>query len=383
MKLFSRFLIPVYILTIVALFLYSYTQVDLSLTLSRVSLWQTVEKWFQYIGYFNRPLSTALFLGILTLLGFCYWGFAVGKMKRKTLWILIFFTAVVLVFSYNAFSYDLFNYIFDAKIVTHYMQNPYTHRALDFSGDPMLSFMHWVERTYPYGPVWLFVTVPVSFIGLQIFLPTFFLFKGIAALSYVGICWSVEKILQKTDKDNALLGLSLFAFSPLVIIEGLVSAHNDMLMIVFASFALLTFVSRKSVWSFLLLFLSIGVKFATAVLLPLWIIGFFFKKKGSVHQLSVISFIFLAVAAIAASLRTNFQPWYLLFLFPFAALIYKQKGILVGFSIFSTLSLLQYVPFLYTGNWDKPIPSILSVMLWSSLGLSIIAAGIISIAKRR
>lgn len=390
MKLLLRFLVPFYIITILALFFYSYTQVDLSLTLSRISVWQVIEKSFQYIGYFQRPVSTYLYAGILAALFSCSIFFMIltkrQKLQRKTVWGLLLFTAVLLTFSYNAFSYDLFNYIFDAKIITHYFQNPYVHMALDFPKDPMLSFMHWTQRTYPYGPVWLAVTVPLSFVGLQYFLPTFYLFKLLASVSYLVTAWVIEKILDKTDDKESLFGLSLFAFSPLVIIEGLVSAHNDMVMVEFSSLALLAFVNRKSIRSFLLLFLSIGVKFATAVLLPLWIIGFFVKKKGDVQQLALISFVLLIIPVIFASIRTNFQPWYLLFLFPFAALYPKRIALIAGFSIFSFTALFQYIPFLFTGNWDPPIPGILSIMLWSGLGFSCatsLVIGLFRIAKRK
>lgn len=379
----TKFFITLYIAAIVGFFFYSYTQVDLSLTLSRLSIWQIIEKAFQYIGYFQRPLSTAIYLALLSMVTIAYLGLLQSVRSGKTVWRLIIFTAVVLTFAYNAFSYDLFNYIFDAKIVTHYFQNPYIHKALDFPQDPMLSFMHWVQRTYPYGPVWLLVTVPVSFVGLQIFLPTLFLFKALGSISYLGICWAIEKILKKTNPQEALQGLLLFAFSPLVIVEGLISAHNDMVMIVFISLSLLAFVYKKSVWSFLLLFLSIGVKFATAVLLPLWIIGFFVKKKGELHQLALVSFVLLMIPVIFASVRTNFQPWYLLFLFPFAALFPKRIAIVTAFTIFSIASLLQYVPFLYTGNWDPPIPFILSLMLWSSLGMSIVVGLLMLVVAKR
>lgn len=387
----TRFFSVFYILTIVGLFFYSYTQVDLSLTLSRISLWQVVEKAFQYIGYFQRPLSTALYCTLLVALFLSYSGLLVLLYKkilsRKVVWALIIISATLLTFSYNAFSYDLFNYIFDAKIITHYFQNPYLHRAFDFPTDPMLSFMHWTDRTYPYGPIWLLVTVPISFIGLQIFLPTFFLFKALASAGYLIICWSIEKILKKTQPDTALVGLGIFAFSPLVIIEGLVSSHNDMVMIAFASLALVAFVNKKSIWSFLLLFLSIGIKFATAVLLPLWIIGIFIKKRGDVEKLAIVSIILLIIPVVLASVRTNFQPWYILFLFPFVALLPKRFEVVTAYAIFSFASLIQYIPFLYTGNWDKPIPSILSVMLWSGIVLSLVVGGIVGffhlIAKRK
>lgn len=393
MKVLSKIASSLFVLTIISLFLYSYTQVDLSLTLSRMSLWQVIEKAFQYIGYFQRPLSTGLYISILLLMYFCYVCFLIAIHKkqynRKTIWSLILFTAVLLTFSYNAFSYDLFNYIFDAKIVTHYFQNPYIHKALDFPQDPMLSFMHWTQRTYPYGPIWLLITVPISFIGLQIFLPTLFLFKAIGSVSYVVTCLAIEKILKKTDPQNSLLGLGIFAFSPLVLVEGLVSAHNDMAMVVLATLSLLFLLNKKYVWSFLVLFLSIGIKFATAMLLPLWVIWLFIKKKEqATTAFFFISFLFLIVPVIFATLRTNFQPWYILFLFPFAALLPRRIELVIGFTFFSLAILLQYIPFLYTGNWNPPIPQILEYMLWLGLGISIAVSfctlvGQIFIAKKK
>ena len=86
-----------------------------------------------------------------------YFLYAVYKKKinKKIIRNLIVITSIGLGFSYVAFSYDLFNYIFDAKIITFYHQNPYFHKALDYPGDPMLSFMRWTHRVYPYGPIWL------------------------------------------------------------------------------------------------------------------------------------------------------------------------------------------------------------------------------------
>ena len=132
-----------YFFVAIALFFYSFTQVDLSLTLSRVSIYQTVEKYFQHIGYFNRPESTVIFIALLILMFSYYLYFLrqayAKKIKIKQIWILIIGTAAILALSYNAFSYDLFNYIFDAKIITHYHQNPYFHKALMNAYDRLLA----------------------------------------------------------------------------------------------------------------------------------------------------------------------------------------------------------------------------------------------------
>jgi len=231
-----------YLLSAIGLFFYSFTQIDLGLTLSRVSVWQTAEKFFKSIGYFNRPMSALIFI-IITLLLFTFYLLILNNIRkkeisRKTIWSLIIATTVILTFSYNAFSYDLFNYMFDAKIVTFYNQNPFVYKALDFPGDPMLSFMHWTHRLYPYGPTWLGLTVPLSFLGMQVFLPTFFLFKIMISATFLGTVYFISRILQKISPENELFGVAFFALNPLVIIESLVSAHNDITMIFFAMWAL-------------------------------------------------------------------------------------------------------------------------------------------------
>src|SRR3990167_481445 len=127
----SKFKVSIvgYLIAVVGLFLYSFTQIDLGLTLSQVSVWQTAEKFFKNIGYFQRPFSSFLFISIVLLL-FTFYLLILNAIRKKeiskkTIWFLIISITILLTFSYNAFSYDLFNYIFDAKIVTYYNQNPY------------------------------------------------------------------------------------------------------------------------------------------------------------------------------------------------------------------------------------------------------------------
>ena len=133
-----------------ALVFYSFTQVDLSLTLMRVDFWQMIQKSFQYIGYYNRPLSTVIFVLIVFALSFQYFVLLLlsykNRITKRTLWVLIFLTSIILLFSYPAFSYDIFNYMFYAKTIAFYGKNPYQVVPLDFTGvEPWLSFMHWTH----------------------------------------------------------------------------------------------------------------------------------------------------------------------------------------------------------------------------------------------
>jgi len=365
-------------MSVVGLFFYSFTQVDLNLTLSEWSVWQVIQKYFQHIGYFQRPLSSFLFVGIALSLFFFYLMILrrvhEKKIDKQTIWFLTITTTLILTFSYNAFSYDLFNYMFDAKIITYYNQNPYVHKALDFPGDPMLSFMHWTHRLYPYGPTWLGLTVPLS-IGIKFFLPTFFLFKILMSLSFLGTVFFIGKILQKLSSKDELFGVAFFALNPLVIVESLVSAHNDIVMMFFAIWALYLLMSKKYVRSIILFILSIGVKFATAFLVPVFLLIYFFKKRNKRLNWEILFSaiaILMVVPVVLATIRTSFQPWYLLNLLPFVALVSKKSYFFIPSIILSLFSLLQYLPFLYLGNWDMPVPVILLWLTISSIFLSIV-----------
>ncbi len=368
----KKLFLPLWVLGSVLLFFYSYTQVDLSLTFSKASLFQTIEKGFQYVGWFDRPLSTYLYIGIFIYLFILYfWSIKLVSKKelsQKTVWLGIFEVSLLLVFSYNAFSYDLFNYIFDAKIVTFYHQNPYIHSALDFPKDPMLSFMHWTQRTYPYGPLWLVLTVPLSFVGNHIFIVTFYLFKLLIAFFFLLTVWSIGKIGKVMKFSNILLPIAAFAFNPFVLSESLVSSHNDIVMMGIAMYATYFLFKKENFKGSLLYVISMGVKFATAVTLIAFFILLGFKKTKYFIGISIVLMI---GAVLAATFRTNFQPWYLLYVFPFAVLMIEKRFVRFPFYVFSIAAVVYYIPFLYGGNWDPPIPFLLNGMM---IGVTVVSA---------
>jgi hypothetical protein len=367
--------IILYFASICLLFLYSFTQIDLSLTFSRIEFLQNIVRLFQYVGYFQRPVSLYIYIGLLGLLFFWYFYFLkqalAKKIEKKFVWKMLVATTAILVFSYNAFSYDLFNYIFDAKIYTHYQLNPYLHKALDFPGDPMLSFMRWTHRVYPYGPFWLFLTIPLSYIGTNLFIPTFFLFKFIMAGSFLGCLYFIGKIFQKIAPRKEVYGLVFFGFNPLILIESLVSSHLDIVMAFFAVWALYQLIQKKFVWALVLLIFSIGIKFSTIFLIPVFVYLFFvLLKKKVVNWGNVFLYatsLMLTAVILSSVYSGNFQPWYLVLPITFAAGIAHRYFILIPSFALSFFALLAYGPFLFFGNWDPPIPQMLSTIYVSGL----------------
>src|SRR5690349_5090584 len=103
----QKVLAIIYVCILILVFLYSFTQIDLSLTFSRIEPLRHLVSVFQYIGYFNRSLSTFIYILLLVLLFNLYLRFLImaytKQIEKKMVWKLIIFSAVLLAFSYNAF----------------------------------------------------------------------------------------------------------------------------------------------------------------------------------------------------------------------------------------------------------------------------------------
>lgn len=360
-----------------SLFLYSFTQIDLNLTLSKITIWQRMEKAFVHVGYFQRPLSTTIFLTILFFLFFFYllilWLTKNDRLKANQLWWLIFATVVILFLSYPAFSHDIFNYIFDAKIVAFYHQNPYRVKPLDFPDDPMTRFMHWTHRPSVYPPLWISLSVVPFVFGFGKFLLQLFLFKAMMAGFYLGTIWLIWKISEALTPKQKIFNIAFYAFSPLVLIESLVSGHNDGVMVFFALLAFYLLLKKKPFLSFLSWFFSIGVKYITAFLFPVFALLAWRKirvKKVDYQKLIIMAILFLFLAILTTTYRIGFQPWYLLWTLPFIALKAEERFLFwltIGFSLGS---LLRYTPFLYYGHWNYPVSNMKLWLTALPVGLS-------------
>lgn len=319
-----------YISLLIITTLYSYSLVDLNLTLFNNHLWAEFRKQIIQIGYFHRNISAAIYLAtIITLFVF---NFLIPKRQINPMR-LAFISSLITLFSYPFLSHDFFNYLFDAKILTFYHQNPYLHKPLDFPDDPWLRFMHWVHRKYPYGVVFLIISLIPSFLAMGKFILNFFFFK----LMFVSFYLIAVYYLQKLDNKWALI----FTTHPLVIIEGLVSSHNDLIAVSLATLGIYYLFIQKNIPGRLFLLFSAGIKYTT---LPLIILT---RKK---KQWNLLSFFGLVLVLIYLSLKLEIQPWYFLSLFVFLP-FYQQ--LISKLNIFFAGLLFSYYPYIRFGGWDN------------------------------
>lgn len=366
------------VLIALSFFLFSYTQVDLGLTLSNQSVIRNIQTSFQYIGFYQRPIATIWYVvNVISLFGLFL--IILGLIQRNILteyhlYILIVPIIGFLIFSYPAaLSYDVFNYIFTAKTVLIYHVNPYVITPVHFQGvDPMLSFMRWTHLPSAYPPLWIALTVPMYILSFNSLLLTLFTFKIIPVASFILSGLFIGKILEVVDSKHKLMGIALFLFNPLIIVETMISAHNDIVMMTFALGAYYCYLRKKKTISVLLFALSVAVKLMTFTLFPLFIIGW--KRSWAVFLLSIGLFIVLA--------RREFLPWYIVWIIPFSVLRPSVKSVQIIIGLLSFGLLMRYVPVLFTGGYDQPVAFIQQGTVLASLITGILIAGIMTIYAR-
>ncbi len=356
MKLSFPFLVILWILILILLFIFSFTQIDLNLTFLNWQPYLSIQDQLIQLGYFHRDLNGWFYIVNIFLLSAFYIVIILltykEKITFKQLKVLIFLSAGILFFSYNGLSHDFFNYIFDARILTVYHQNPYLYKALDFPQDEMIRFMHWVHRTYPYGPGWLLITVIPSFLGFGKFILTFYLFKMIFVLGYILSAKCIYEIIKKLySNKEATVALALFAFNPLVIVEGLVSPHLDFVMMAFALAGLHFFLRDRKI-SYLMILLSAGIKFSTILFIP-FLLTQVYEKLGKKKWL-ILLFITTLLGMVGQVYYSHgFQSWYMLgpaMILPLIYPVLKLRWTLV-LALVTVLPLLNYIGFIFNGHW--------------------------------
>lgn len=315
---------------------YSYALVDPNITLLNHPLWEVFRNTMVQLGYHNRQTSWSIYLGlIMALYAFHYLFMKDKKVNALRLSIII---GSILLLSYPFLSHDIFNYMFDARILTKYGMNPYSHKAVEFMSDPWLQFLHWTHRTYPYGPVFLPITIAVSFFTFGKFLLNFIFFKALSVIFYIAGTY----VLGKMKKEWAVF----YATNPLILVEGIINGHNDLIAVSLGLFGVyyLAKKDRLNAKARLFFILSAGIKYITAPIIILQ------KNRENIQMNNILAFTGMLGLVLYLSVASEIQPWYYLNFFIFIPYFFTS---IKKFSLFSFGLLVSYYPFIALGGWGK------------------------------
>lgn len=322
-----------------------------------------------YSGVFTKEKTLVAIVYAFFILFFSafyllfWWLFSKKKINTAILKKLIGTTAITLFFSYPAMlSYDIFNYLTTAKVLFFYRENPYIVMPTEFQGDELLLFTRAANKVALYGPSWLVLTGLPYLLSFGNVLLTLLNFKILIFLFYFGTVFLIFKL------SKSWLSVFLFALNPLVIMETLVSLHNDIVMIFLALLSFF-FLMKKKIWpGVVFLILSILVKYTTIFLIPVFIYAAWktAKKQAiSWQKIFYFSALLLFFAFFLSPIREEIYSWYALWFFAFVSLIPSRKNLLsVSLALLFGL-LLRYIPYLFSGTYSGLTPITKEILTFS------------------
>jgi hypothetical protein len=130
----------------------------------------------------------------------------------------------------------------------------------------------WITYGSPYGPIGIVIdAVPVMISGGSLLLELV-LSKCMFAACLLVEAEVVRRILLQVSPRFALSGMLLVAWNPLLLFEIVANGHNDIVMILLVSLALLALCSNYLVLGIALGAASVLVKYGSAPLLPLFLV---------------------------------------------------------------------------------------------------------------
>lgn len=332
-------MVILYSLVIASLALYSFFLIDPNITFFNHPLWSRFLEFVLQIGYHQRTLSWQIYIGLIAALTLFHLIFIRNFKKFDPLKI-AYIVSAILIFSYPFLSHDFLKYMFDAKILTQYHLNPYLTRPVDLADDSWLRFMQWVEQPFRYGPIFLFIIIIPSFLSTGKFLLSFLFFKTSFILFYLLAVY----LLQKMNKRWAII----FATHPLILIDGLVNGHNDLIGVSLFITGIYLLKKRRIV-SRLVLLASVGIKYLT---LPVIFVSL--KDRFKMNKYIFISFLILPFLLLNSFIGNLFlaeiHTWYFIVIIGF--LPFYEKIINRLLVLFLGL-LFAYYPFIRLGSWEK------------------------------
>jgi len=267
----------------------------------------------------DRDWAAAITLAFVLVTLFLLYLSAYKLVQHKNsnrLWFIVLlgalFFSLILLFVFPISSTDIYDYVSRGRISGQYGGNPLIETPNDYPGEPYVELAAWKKDPSAYGPLWEILSGLIGrFAGGRLW-NDMLGYKILALLGYLLSTFLITAILKRVAPDRCLAGTLLFAWNPLVLLDGIANGHNDMIMVAFilAAFWILSLaqkrdaISEKGLSAFLygllaILFLSLAIliKYIPILLMPLLLLYVLAQKRG-LKQKGIdllLSFIFLAL----------------------------------------------------------------------------------------
>jgi glycosyl transferase family 87 len=130
------------------------------------------------------------------------------------------------------FSTDPFSYAMYARFETVYHANPYLSTAQSVApGDALIPYLYWRDIPSPYGPLWTLISQAIAYGPDVSPLELILRFKLVALVLTTLDGWLIYTFVRQRWPEQAGWCYLAFAWNPMVLIEGVVIGHNDVLIL--------------------------------------------------------------------------------------------------------------------------------------------------------
>ena len=248
--------------------------------------------------------------GLLLVFGAFAVAFFVVPRVRRPLPLVVGFGllfALILVFLYPITAIDVFYYVLEGRMQVFHGLNPLAVPASQAPLDPLIPFVgEWTSVPTAYGPLWNVIAATVVRLGfagpVDGLLAHKFLALAVYAACILVLIWGTGRNVE---------AILLFAWNPLVLLQGTGNAHNDLLMMTVAMLALVVWDKRR--WwaaAMVLLALAASIKLPVLLLAPLLLAAILCREHswGSRVWIVFASALLGAVTMLAAYIP-YWPPW--------------------------------------------------------------------------
>lgn len=196
-----------------------------------------------HLGALSQASSAALELAALLLLAFLCYGLGAllvsrqaasnqQRTRRSLLWSAALLAGAILLVTPAMLSHDILVYAGYSRLMATYHANPYIVPIAAFPHDPFAPLNYWSRSVAAYGPIWLLVcALPGWLLPPH---PTMYVvaFRLLALAIHLLNTWLVGQTVRTMGRSprTVTLGMLLYAWNPLLLLESGLGGHNDGLM---------------------------------------------------------------------------------------------------------------------------------------------------------
>jgi hypothetical protein len=205
---------------------------------------------------------------------------------RVVIWIGVI-VSVVAYFTPSVPSHDAFAYAMSGRLMLTYHANPFFAVPGTYPHDPILQTNEWPLSATAYGPLWSVISVLVSPLVGADALNANLVYRALALGAHLGNLALMVAILRRFVPERPrwqALGLLLYAWNPLVVIE-VAAGHNDVMMLTGILGAIYLLGRNRRAWAMVALGVAILLKVSALPLVALVLLGMWLRDSAGGHML--------------------------------------------------------------------------------------------------